>query len=70
VAGKGTTANVIAAICSFFIPGLGQLIQGRLLKAGLHVVIAACLWLISFGTLGWVMHIWSAYSAATYDPYA
>jgi hypothetical protein len=26
------TGNVIAALCSFFIPGLGQLIQGRLLQ--------------------------------------
>jgi hypothetical protein len=35
-AGQGSTGNVIAAVCSFFIPGLGQLVQGRLLKAG-HV---------------------------------
>jgi TM2 domain-containing membrane protein YozV len=33
MAGQGSTGNVIAALCSFFIPGLGQLIQGRLLKA-------------------------------------
>ena len=32
-AGQGSTGNVIAAVCSFFIPGLGQLVQGRLLKA-------------------------------------
>ncbi len=25
--GQGSTGNVIAALCSFFIPGLGQLIQ-------------------------------------------
>ena len=31
--GQGSAGNVIAALCSFFIPGLGQLIQGRLLSA-------------------------------------
>ena len=30
---QGSTGNVIAAICSLFIPGLGQLVQGRLLWA-------------------------------------
>lgn len=27
--GQGSSGNVIAALASFFIPGLGQLIQGR-----------------------------------------
>ena len=31
--GQGSAGNVIAAICSFFIPGLGQLVQGRILAA-------------------------------------
>lgn len=26
---QGSTGNVIAALCSFFVPGLGQLLQGR-----------------------------------------
>ena len=30
MAGQGSTGNVIAALASFFIPGLGQLLQGRL----------------------------------------
>jgi hypothetical protein len=33
MAGQGSTGNVIAALCSFFIPGLGQLLQARLLIA-------------------------------------
>lgn len=66
--GQGSTGNVIAAVCSFFIPGLGQLVQGRLLAALIHFVLAAVIWFISFGTLGWVMHIWSTYSAAVYRP--
>ena len=31
--GQGSTGNVIAAICSLIIPGLGQLVQGRLMSA-------------------------------------
>ena len=69
VAGKGTTANVIAAICSVIVPGLGQLTQGRLLKAAWHFALGCALWLVSFGMLGWAMHLWSAYEAATWDPY-
>ncbi|MGH7654095.1 MAG: hypothetical protein ACREN6_05465 [Gemmatimonadaceae bacterium] len=30
MSGQGSAGNVIAALCSFFIPGLGQLVQGRL----------------------------------------
>ena len=64
-AGQGSTGNVIAAICSFFIPGLGQLVQGRLLMAALHFVLAAVLWLV---LLGWVVHLWSILDAALFKP--
>ncbi len=33
MSGQGSGGNVLAAICSFFIPGLGQLVQGRILAA-------------------------------------
>ena len=69
MAGKGSTANVIAAVCSVIVPGLGQLTHGRLLKAAWHFALSALLWLVSFGTLGWIMHLWSAYEAARWDPY-
>lgn len=58
---QGSTANVIAAVCSFFIPGLGQLVQGRLLAAAIHFVLAMLLWWI---LLGWIVHIWSIIDAA------
>jgi TM2 domain-containing membrane protein YozV len=64
MAGQGSTANVVAAICSFFIPGLGQLVQGRILMALLQFVLATIVWIITFGTLGWVVHIWSVIDAA------
>jgi TM2 domain-containing membrane protein YozV len=65
VSERGSTGNVLAAICSFFIPGLGQLVQGRILAAALHFVLAALLWII---WLGWIVHLWSIYSAAVYKP--
>jgi TM2 domain-containing membrane protein YozV len=64
-AGQGSTGNVIAAVCSFFIPGLGQLVQGRLLKAAVMFVLAAALWVI---WMGWIIHLWSILDAALYKP--
>lgn len=61
MSGQGSTGNVIAAICSFFIPGLGQLVQGRLLKALVQFVLAAVLWVI---WMGWIIHLWSIIDAA------
>jgi TM2 domain-containing membrane protein YozV len=65
--GQGSAGNVIAALCSFFIPGLGQLVQGRLLMAILHFVLAGVLWLIF---LGWIIHLWSIIDAALWKPAA
>ncbi|MCY2966694.1 MAG: hypothetical protein NT069_24205 [Planctomycetota bacterium] len=59
--GQGSTGNVIAALASFMYPGLGQLVQGRLIAAAFHFVLATLLW---FFFLGWVMHIWSTLDAA------
>ena len=39
--GQGSGGNVLAALCSFFIPGLGQLVQGRLLLAIVHFALVA-----------------------------
>ncbi len=61
--GAGSAGNVIAGLASFFIPGLGQLVQGRLIAAVLHFGLAVVLW---FFLLGWIMNILSALSAATY----
>jgi len=63
--GQGSTGNVLAAICSFFIPGLGQLVQGRLLMAALMFVLAAVLWII---WMGWIIHLWSIIDAAMFKP--
>ena len=65
MAGQGSGGNVIAALASFFIPGLGQLLQGRVLKAALMFVSAAVLWWI---LLGWIIHLWSIVDAAMFKP--
>ncbi|MBS7457325.1 hypothetical protein [Coralloluteibacterium stylophorae] len=74
-AGQGSAGNVIAAICSLFIPGLGQLVQGRVLSAILWFV-AACIagaitWVltVSLFPFGWfVVSLFSCISAAIYRP--
>lgn len=63
--GQGSAGNVIAALCSFFIPGLGQLLQGRLVRAAIQFVLAAALWVV---LLGWLIHLWSIIDAATWKP--
>ena len=65
MAGPGSAGNVIAALASFFIPGLGQLLQGRLVRAAVQFVLAAILW---WFLLGWIIHLWSILDAALCKP--
>jgi len=65
IEGQGSTGNVIAAVCSFFIPGLGQLVQGRVISAAIQFVLAALLWFIM---LGWLVHLYSIIDAARWSP--
>jgi TM2 domain-containing membrane protein YozV len=65
MSGQGSGGNVLAALCSFFIPGLGQLLQGRLLMAIVHFVLVVGLWIIM---LGWIIHLWSIIDAARFKP--
>jgi TM2 domain-containing membrane protein YozV len=61
---QSSIANVIAGIASFIIPGLGQLVQGRIKPAAFLAISAALLWIIA---LGWIVGIYAAYEAATYN---
>ena len=71
MAGQGSGGNVIAALCNIFIPGLGQLIQGRIGKALLFVIS----WLIAGGLtwvlVGWILlpivYLWAIIDAAKYS---
>jgi len=65
MSGQGSAGNVIAAAASFFIPGLGQLLQGRLVMAIIQFVLAGVLWIF---LLGWAIHLWSVLDAALWKP--
>ncbi|AAN57369.2 hypothetical protein HRJ35_00910 [Shewanella oneidensis MR-1] len=68
---QGSTGNVIAAIASLFFPGLGQLLQGRILAALLFFVVTvvgyALWWLIVPAVLGAIFHLWSIIDAARFQ---
>ena len=59
--GGGSKGGFIPAMLSLAIPGLGQLLLGRIGRAIGHFIVAACLWVI---LLGWIIHLYSAYEAS------
>ncbi|HQV88562.1 MAG TPA: hypothetical protein PKY67_08930 [Nitrosomonas sp.] len=70
MSGQGSGGNVLAAVCSFFIPGLGQLVQGRLLPAFLFFVVVGIGYffavLIIPAVIGGLIHLWSIIDAARF----
>lgn len=72
MSGQGSGGNVIAALCSIFFPGLGQLVQGRLLPAILFFVFCATgyalWWLVIPGIIALLVHLWAILDAATFKP--
>lgn len=73
MSGQGSGGNVIAAICSFFIAGLGQLVQGRVLAALFFFLftwasygMAATGFLFFMALPGLIFHVWSIISAARF----
>ena len=67
---QGSGGNVLAAICNIFIPGLGQLVQGRILAAILFFVFTTAAWVTAIILIGWVlgpvMHLWAIIDAARF----
>lgn len=70
MSGQGSGGNVIAALCNVFIPGLGQLVQGRILAAIMFFLICAvgyALWfLIIPGIIAAIAHLWAIIDAAKF----
>ncbi len=71
---QGSARNVIAALASFFVAGLGQLVQGRLgAAAGFFI---ACYIFYTLGALtggllliiALPLHLWCIIDAARFDP--
>lgn len=56
----------LAAVLSLLIPGVGQLYNGRILAGILWLIITPGFWIGTGGTLGWIFHIISAYTAYSY----
>jgi len=54
---------VISGLLSFVIPGAGQLINGLIFRALFWLIITPGFWIGSGGTLGWICHFVSAYTA-------
>lgn len=68
MAEQGSGGNVIVAIASFFRPGLGQLVQGRLLPAVLFFAFTALFYgLMVTWPLGAIIHLISIISAARFS---
>ena len=64
---QGSAGNVIAALASFFIPGLGQLVQGRLVAAAVYFITAVLLYaLVVTWPIALIIHIWSIVNAALF----
>ena len=73
MAGKGSGGNVISAIINIFIPGLGQLVQGRIMMALLFFAVcsvsyalAATVILFFMWPVGAIFHLWAIIDAARY----
>jgi TM2 domain-containing membrane protein YozV len=72
--GPGSGGNVLAALCSLFVPGLGQLLQGRILAALLFFIAMVLFWSLfvflwfAIFWIGPVVHLWSAVDAARFRP--
>ncbi len=53
-------------MASFFIPGLGQLLQGRVLLGLFFFVLSGIVWFVTLGLLGWVIHVAACLEAAVW----
>ncbi len=64
MAEQGSSGNVIAALCSLVIPGLGQLVQGRIMPAVVFFILGGVLWFFTLGTAGWIANVIACIEAA------
>ncbi len=56
----------LAAVLSLIVPGVGQFYNGRILTGILWLILTPGFWIGTGGTLGWIFHILSAYTAYRY----
>ncbi|MDT5061408.1 MAG: hypothetical protein QOH63_1867 [Acidobacteriota bacterium] len=56
----------IAGLLSLLVPGLGQIYNGRVIIGLIWLIVTGATWIGSVGTLGWIVHLFSAYCAYSY----
>ncbi len=56
----------VAAVLSFFLPGVGQIYNGAFLRGIFWFIVTPGLWIGTGGMLGWVCHLIAAYTAYSY----
>ena len=52
-----------AGVLSLVVPGVGQIYNGEYLRGIFWLVITPGFWIGSAGTLGWICHLASSYTA-------
>ena len=67
---QGSAGNILAAVASFFFPGLGQLLQGRILAALLFFSITVVGYFFAVLVvpliIAVIFHLWSIIDAAKF----
>jgi TM2 domain-containing membrane protein YozV len=56
----------VAAVLSFFIPGVGQIYNGKIIRGVFWLIVTPGLWIATGGVFGWIRHIISACTAYYY----
>lgn len=56
----------IAGLLSLILPGLGQIYNGRIIIGIIWLIVTGAGWIWTAGTLGWIVHLISAYCAYSY----
>lgn len=56
----------LAAVLSFFIPGVGQIYNGAFLRGLFWLIVTPGFWIGSHGLFGWVCHFVAAFTAYRY----
>lgn len=57
---------VLAGLLSLIVPGIGQLYNGKILRGLFWLIITPGFWIGTGGTLGWICHFVSGYTAYRY----
>jgi TM2 domain-containing membrane protein YozV len=53
----------LAAVLSFFLPGVGQIYNGDFLRGIFWLIFTPGMWIGTGGTLGWICHVVAAMTA-------